>query len=236
MPEQFREGVLAKMTEAGLPNLITYEIAGESQLPPLQALMYGYVMTGDGVMIRARRQGLEVCLPVAVSPSPITGLAAVEPFVALPGGRVPAALVTRMLERSRAVCRSAADVDFLESLFYLSYDEESGEWKLAESAQERHHSTVRPRDDSAGSDYAQALIEVHTHPRGYPDFSEQDDEEEQGKFRVFAVCSDLFEHTSLRVRVGIFEHFCEIPAEWVFEVPEEGSARPEIEESSASIA
>jgi hypothetical protein len=206
--------------EFDLPdNIIKYLVAREGEgLPPISAIKCEYVMAAGGLMVRARREGLEACVPVAPTDAPIPGLAEVEPYALLDYPLVPEELVTEMVARARGACRGARDEDFVESLFHLAYG--AGAWVLHEPPQIRRHSAVRPKDDGADSSYGSALIEVHVHPEARPEFSGQDDDEESGKFRVFAVIGDLFGPARrLRVRVGLHDHFCEVPAGWIFELP-----------------
>lgn len=208
----------------GLPdNIIKYLIAREDEeLPPCSALKCEYIMSAGGLMVRARREGLQVCVPVAPTEADIPGLALVEPYAAFDYPRVPEELITEMVARSRRACRGERDEEFVESLFHLNYDEARGGWLLHEPPQERRHSAVKPREDGADSSYGSALIEIHVHPEVAPHFSEQDDEEESGKFRVFGIIGNLFgDVRRLRIRVGVHDHFCEVPALWLFELPDD---------------
>jgi len=206
--------------EIDLPdNIITYHVAREGEeLPPCTAIKCEYVMCESGIMVRARREGLEVCLPVSTTYAPLPGLAQVEPYARFEHPRVPEALVAEMIERARAACRGQSDSDFLESLFHLTV--EDGDWRLHEPKQARRRSSVRPDDDGPESSYAAALAEIHVHPDDTPDFSEQDDTEEAGKFRVFGIIYNLWSpRPRLRVRVGVHDHFCQVPADWLFQLP-----------------
>jgi hypothetical protein len=207
----------------GLPdNIIKHLIALEDEeLPPFSAIKCEYIMSAGGLMVRSRREGLEVCVPVATTESDIPGLALVEPYATLDYPRVPAALLAEMVERSRRACRGERDEDFFESLFHLNYDASQGGWVLHEPPQIRRHSAVKPKEDGADSSYGSALIEIHVHPEVVPHFSEQDDDEESGKFRIFGIIGNLFgDVRRLRIRVGVHDHFCEVPAAWLFELPE----------------
>jgi hypothetical protein len=200
-------------------NIITHTVAREGEpIPPNASIKCDYLMCAPGVMVRARREGLDVCLPVAYTESPLPGLAHVEPYARFEHPRVPEALVAEMIERSRSACRGRTDSEFLESLFHLTV--EDGDWRLHEPEQARRHSSVRPADDGPGSSYAEALVEVHVHPDDTPDFSEQDDFEESGKFRVFGIIYNLWSpRPRFRVRVGAHDHFCQVPAGWLFQLP-----------------
>lgn len=221
--------------EFGLPdNIIKYLVAREGEvLPPFSAIKCEYIMAAAGLSVRARREGLEVCVPVAPTEADIPGLEMVEPYAVFDYERVPAALVTEMIVRARRACRGERDEDFFESLFHLDYDGAAGGWQLHEPPQIRRHSAVKPKEDGADSSYGSALIEIHVHPEVVPHFSEQDDEEESGKFRVFGIIGNLFgDVRRLRIRVGVHDHFCEVPAAWLFELP--GDVLDCVEEDGAA--
>jgi PRTRC genetic system protein A len=206
--------------EFSMDGIIDHVIAFDETLPPLKATKYEYVMAASGLLIRARRKGLEVCLPIAEPTWPVMGLADITPHFNLEYPLVPAEHVTRMLERSRAVCKSRRTEDLLENLFYLLWNEAAGEWELIEPEQEREHASVRPVEDGADSPYGRAFIEIHSHHTWEAEASETDDTEEIGKFRIFVVLGSIFDRPSLRVRVCVHEYFIDVPASCIFEMPE----------------
>jgi PRTRC genetic system protein A len=109
-----------------------------------------------------------------------------------------------------------------EVLFHLLYDTSERKWTLVTPEQIQTEMSVKPVDDSPASSYAQAVIEVHSHHRMSAFFSEQDDRDEQG-FRLYGVIGNLNKEgncPSLRLRAGVYGSFHEVPAEWVFEMPD----------------
>ncbi|MBE9020874.1 hypothetical protein IQ272_33055 [Chroococcidiopsidales cyanobacterium LEGE 13417] len=66
--------------------------------------------------------------------------------------------------------------------------------------------------------YETALIEIHSHAGAPACFSTQDDIEESGKFRIFAVIGSLPEKPSLSVRLGVYDRFFSLPTAWIFAV------------------
>lgn len=205
--------------EFSMAGIIDHVIAFDETLPPLTATKYEYVMAASGLLIRAKRKGLEVCLPIAEPTWPVMGLAEVTPYFNLEYPLVPGEHVTRMLERSRAVCKSRRNEDLLENLFYLLWNEAEGFWELIEPEQEREHASVRPKEDGAESPYGRAFIEIHSHHHWEAEASETDDTEEIGKFRIFVVLGNIFDRPSLRVRVCVHEYFIDVPASCIFEMP-----------------
>jgi PRTRC genetic system protein A len=174
--------------------------------------LYEYVFGGNGVFIRARREGLDACARVAECE--IRGLSPVEPFVEFTLPKVPASLTALMLRKSREACVTKGSP--VERLFYLR--PEGGSWGMTAPPQVATSSSVRPEDD-AGDSYSRSLVELHSHHQMDAFFSGRDDADETG-FKIYAVLGRIFsESAELRVRVGVFGHFVEVPASEIFELP-----------------
>jgi PRTRC genetic system protein A len=196
---------------------------------PTIGKLYDYLFAGNGIYLRARRPGLNVL--IKISDCEIRGLAPTEPFArmfTLP--RVPATYLQKMLELSIEACVGKAAP--VEALFHLIWNEEENRWRLDKPAQEANGGSVRPLDDAVGSSYHLATIELHSHHQMPAFFSGTDDADEQG-FRVYAVIGEIFTQPKIRVRVGCFGHFQEIPAESVFEMP--GSISDNLEGESHRV-
>ena len=190
---------------------------------PTIGQLYDYLFTGEGIYVRALRPGLSVLL--RIHDCELRGLAPLGEVFPPPIGdpvdfqfpRVPAAYLQKMLERSIEAC--VENESPIEALFHLLWNEEAGRWQLNKPAQDATPPSVRPIDDGAGSSYAEALIELHSHHGMTAFFSSADDADEQG-FRIYAVIGEIFTEPKIRVRVGCFGHFQEIPAETIFELPQ----------------
>ncbi len=194
-----------------IPSLIDYKISTSTTLPPIEASMMEYWVAGNGVFIRAQRQGLSICVPIIHCT--IRGLPNLAPYFHLQYPLVPANKILEMLQASQAVGDQ-------EILFHLCFTH--GEWHLhipKQTATSTHVTLVEPSDPS----YETALIEIHSHHTYKACFSPTDDQEESGKFRIFAVLGEIFNCPTINVRVGIYSHFYYIPANWVFELPAEFS-------------
>jgi hypothetical protein len=182
--------------------------------------MYEFVTAGNGVFLQARSRAWQVTLPLVWAH--IRGLAQLAPAVRLAGGVVPRELLREMWRRAEeAAGEPRRGVPPREILFYLLAGETGG-WQLVEPPQMQSGGSVRPLDDGPESAYAQAVIEVHSHHRHPPRFSEWDDRDEQG-FRLYGVLGYLGradKRPTLRLRVGVYGHFCEIPASLAFELPQ----------------
>lgn len=191
-------------------SLIDYKIATSPALPPLSAVMKEYWLASNGVFVRAKRQGLYGCIPIALCNIP--GLTAVDPNVQMEYPRVRASIISTMLSAAQAQGKK-------EILFYLSFVDSN--WQLDIPEQVASPTSVKSLVASLGSAYETALIEVHSHHQMNAQFSLTDDLEESGKFRIFAVMGEIFTRPTINVRVGIYSHFWQIPANWVFEMPHE---------------
>ena len=193
--------------------LLDYVAATAWPLPPIQAAMYEYVVASNGVFVRGRRTGLRVMLPVmAGPPTPLRGLVPVEPFVQLDHPRVPAELADEMLDT--ALAAKDDDLKPVEALFHLTWDASGS--RLEVPAQERSATNVRPVGHAPS--YETAVVEVHSHHGMTACFSPTDDADETG-FRIFGVLGEIYTRPTLRVRVGLYGHYWEIPATWVFQLP-----------------
>lgn len=189
---------------------IGYNIATSPILPDITASMMEYWLAGNGVFVRAARLGLSACVPVA--DCAIAGLPAITPYVQLEYPLVPDRVALEMLHRSQAVGER-------EILFYLSFV--NGKWQLDIPKQLATSGSVRPLSASLGTAYETALIEIHSHHSTSARFSTIDDLEESGKFRIFGVLGEIFTRPTLNLRVGVYSHFWQISASWVFQLPSE---------------
>jgi PRTRC genetic system protein A len=190
-----------------IPALINYQFATSTTLPPIAGKMMEYWVAGNGVFVRAARQGLSACIPV--NQCSIRGLPHLTPYFHLQYPLVPASLVLKMLQQSLAV-------GYQEILFYLCFTD--GEWYLHIPEQTATSTSVTPVEATSLS-YQTAMIEVHSHHSMSAQFSATDDEEESGKFRIFAVLGEIFTNSHICVRLGAYSHFWQIPANWIFELP-----------------
>jgi len=192
--------------------IVAYRIAQSMDLGPIQASSYEYVLSGNGVFLRASRTGLAITLPIAACE--VRNLSPLEPKLELEYGSVPSHLLARILH----LARKAAAEEPCEALFHLSHT--GAEWQLEVPPQVQTKGSVEPLDSGPESSYARALIEIHSHHQMPAKFSSIDDQEERG-FRIFGVIGCIWERPQIRFRVGIFGQFIEVPARWVCEMPTE---------------
>ena len=193
---------------------VNHIYATSKALPPFGDTLCEYVTAANGVFVRAKRPGLETMLPVSWNcGTEIRGLANVEPYVRLEGGRIPISVSTQALDWMR---RAAP----LELLTWVKW--EAGGYHVFLPEQTATASRCKPKNpfDVQGQN---ALMDFHSHGNTPPFFSTTDDQDEKNGFRLFAVAGNFCAgpEADLLVRVGVYGHFWIIPPVWVMELPEE---------------
>ena len=175
-------------------------------LPETSHCLYAYVLAGNGVFLKAKREGLDVLMPV--SSINIVGLPTLVPYVNL-SSRVPRNLLLMALGLSRQSFPN-------EILFWFNLDDC---WRMDVPRQCTRPAGVMPLDntDARGTS---ALIDLHSHGALRPFFSTIDNKDEQG-FRIYAVLGEVNRKPTICVRVGVYSHYFDIPAFTVFEMPGE---------------
>ena len=183
-------------------------VQDDGTLPSIPNCLYAYIMAGNGVFLYAKRDDLEVLIPI--SRANIIGLPPLEPFVNIP--RVPAILMQHILQASKENLPN-------EILFWFNFDHHRRIWNLDAPLQFCRPASVFPMDkaDPLG---IKALIDLHSHALLDPFFSRTDNRDEQG-FRIFAVIGKVNEQPEIRVRVGVYGNYWNIPASMIFELPGE---------------
>lgn len=185
--------------------LIQYYVVNENgTLPETTDCLYAYILAGNGVFLKAKRTGLDVLIPVCSRM--IAGLPALIPYVNV-ARRVPQCLLLHALKLS---LNHLPD----EILFWFSAKEY---WTMQVPQQLTSLSSVMPVEsfDEMGTS---ALVDLHSHGRLPPFFSRIDNKDEQG-FRIYAVIGEIDKSPSIRIRVGVYGNYFDIPASTVFELP-----------------
>lgn len=203
------------VSEGVLASPVGYQFAQPDQSVRRIGTWWDYVATQDEVYLVAERKGLSVCLPWALLTSPLRGLVeGLKPYVRLASGRIPAS----DLERLREDARTQPGERFKESLYYLTLGGAgAGPRTWVKPPQRQLHDHVEPLAQLA--EYADAVLELHTHPPGCQRFSGGDDKDEHG-FRVYCILEDVDgDAPTLICRVSVFGQHCPIPAAWIVEIP-----------------
>ena len=206
---------LAYESEPQTGGLVGYVLNTEGNQPPQRrGGMFDYVLAADGLYLRAEREEMEVCFPVA--PAEVRGLAPAAPLFHFRLPHVPENLILELV----GVSALYADSGF-ETLFWLEHSEmnpyDDG-WLIREPEQTRTASRCRPTEGQDEA-YRRAIIEIHSHHSMPAVFSTTDDRDETG-FRLYGVIGRLNEAPEIRLRVGVYGYFWEIPAPEALELPE----------------
>ena len=186
--------------------LVQYLIVNmDGSLPEIPNCLYAYILAGNGVFLNAKRRGLDVLIPVCFTK--IAGLPALTPYVNV-ARRVPECLLLHALKLS---LNHLPD----EILFWFNAKEY---WTMQVPQQLASPTGVMPVEslDEMGTS---ALVDLHSHGLLPPFFSRVDNQDEQG-FRIYAVLGEVDKAPSIRVRVGVYSHYFNIPASTVFELPD----------------
>jgi PRTRC genetic system protein A len=183
-------------------------VQDDGKLPAIPGCLYAYIMAGNGIFLYAKRDALEVLIPI--SRATIAGLPPLEPFVNIP--RVPVVLMNHVLQASKENLPN-------EMLFWFNFDHDRQVWNLDAPLQICRPASVFSVDktDPLG---VHALIDLHSHAVMDPFFSPTDNKDEQG-FRIFAVIGNVNEEPLILVRVGVYGNYWNIPADMVFDLPQE---------------
>lgn len=217
--------------------LVGHYFLSQPELPPIQqGLLYTYVVAQNGLFLYGKRSFVEVLMPLVIAPDFYSrpGLFPARPYLKLDCPRVPQALVIEMLEKARQARNRQGWP--LEILFHLSVKAANStqnssalenqsppaepHWHLHLPQQIQFANKVipvsNPRWGGSDNSYETTLFECHSHSLFAPIFSELDNQDESG-FRLYGVLGNLFEQPALRLRVGLYSHFWEIPSCWVCE-------------------
>lgn len=196
-----------------IPELVTRKfLRSKDQL--ITAALYEIVIARNGVFKRAKRREMTASLELSAFNIKIPELAEGAAQVELVN-KIPAPVFEEILVHAR----NSTDIsNFTENLYAVYWNEPQKQYLWQEISQSRSYgSTIADEENPA---YGQAILEIHTHPKGCRRFSSQDDRDESGKFRLFGILVDIHsEKPSIRLRVGIYDSFWEIPVEFVSDIP-----------------
>ncbi len=176
------------------------------------AILYEYILAGNGLQVRASRREFTASLPLCTKP--IQGLPKIKPGITWHLPRIERSLWLGILRHARS--RSVSS-QFKEDVYVIYWHKSALTWAWKAVSRERHLASTIADDTLA--EYGEACIELHTHPPGAIHFSRADDLDESGKFRIFAIMIDIHDNPKIRFRCGIYDHFFQIPASWVGELP-----------------
>lgn len=190
---------------------IGHRIAKE-QFDPIEAILYEYVLAGNGVILRAQREEFSVSVPLVFRE--IKGLLTAFVGIKWHKPRVPARIWDEICLHART---SNSKENFREELYLIYWDDERYAWQWSTSSKDRTYASTIA--DDRRLEYSEACIEIHTHPDGAYQFSSADDRDESGKFRIFGIIADVHDEPKVRFRCGIYDHLIPIPFSWIGHFP-----------------
>ncbi len=190
---------------------IGHRIAKESY-EPVEAILYEYVLAGNGVLLKAQREEFTVSVPLIYRE--IKGLPEVFVGIKWHKPRVPERIWDEIFFHAKI---HDSNDNFKEELYLIYWDRRSDSWQWCTSGRDRTWASTIA--DDTRPEYADACIEVHTHPPGAYQFSRADDRDESGKFRIFGIIADVHDKPRVRFRCGIYDHLIPIPFSWIGHLP-----------------
>lgn len=177
---------------------------------PITAPLYEIVIAQNGVFKRAKRREMTASVELSAFAVKIPELASAVARVELTN-KIPPTVFEEILIHAQ---NSTDAANFTENLYAVYWNEASEQYFWQEISQSRSFgSTIADEENPA---YQNAILEIHTHPPNFRNFSGQDNRDESGKFRLFGILVDIHSAKPLiRLRVGVYDSFWEIPVETV---------------------
>jgi hypothetical protein len=178
-------------TKMNIPQLVERKFLFSSD-QPVTAPLYEIVIAQNGVFKRARLREMNAVIELSAFTVKIPELAVGEARVEL-AEKIPATIFEEILTHTRSTTDAA---NFTENLYAVCRNEQCGDYFWKEISRHRSFAGTIARDDDPA--YKEAVLEIHTYPPNWRNFSSQDDCDESGKFRLMP-----FDLTALE-QVGIF--------------------------------
>ena len=187
---------------------ISYNFAKNHYLPYYSQKLQEYWLGANGLYVRSHRRELEVCLQLAKTE--VAGLQPIESYFHLTVPKVPSQIISDIIN-------TASINPHQEILFYLGV--ENNQWWCHTPLQTASSTHVQPLENPLEITYTEALVELHSHGNliAYP--SSADNQEEKGKFRIFAIIGTLNTTPTIYTRVGVYNHFFPIDPNRIFNLP-----------------
>ncbi len=173
-------------------------------LPPCPYNTHRYVVARDGLYLQARTRSLSLCKRIATVTGGTLPYGALSEHVHLAGGRIPRALQQSIVEKARAALPN-------EWACLVLYDPAAG-YRLHEPTAEAR-SAGHIRYQTAGVDFEQVVVDLHTHGYGAAFFSSVDDEDDRarGGIHISVVLGDCNqEHPAQKMRLVVHGHLIEV--------------------------
>ncbi len=203
------------LTEIFTGQKFVEHLIAENENPPVKAIKYDYLLAGNGLFIRAKRKEFSVCLPL--NQTSVKGLPPVKSEIVWHKPRIPSRIWQEILANAR---EGSDSTEFKEDVYVVNWHEQNSQWEWKNIGKTRNYASTIA--DDTLEEYGEACLEIHTHPPNANHFSQMDDADEQGKFRIFGILIDIHNpNPQLRFRCGIYDYFVNIPTGDIGEMPNE---------------
>jgi len=187
-------------------NLVTYHIHRRNLLPANDALVYQYILAGNGVFIRAETGFFAALLSIA--PGAVRGLPSLQQQFRLKIPRVSARLLDAALADARRARQPNGKLN--ESLYQFHYRDQAVQVK-------KPPQSVTGVSVTAVARHAPTLFcDLHSHGNMRAFWSGTDDADEQGAL-LYAVIGKVDNAPEIRLRVGVYGYWMSLPVTAVFD-------------------
>lgn len=199
-----------------LPSPIQYHIYTGQDIPT--PWPYAYVLAGNGLFKLAARPHFYVSLRLVAAR--VAGLRCwPEEGVRLHVPKIPATWLDRVLADAR--CVSSVQVSGVrcqvEQMYHFHYfraaDKWPFGWQVSRPPQQASSDRVRYQGGDADGTI---VLDLHSHHDMGAFFSETDNRDEQG-CRFYAVIGRIYSKPEIRLRLGVYGDFLDLPAAALFE-------------------
>jgi len=200
-----------------MPAPIRYYIYTGQELPA--ARPYGYVLAREGIYKLADTPFFTVSLLLARVRRGVPGLEEFGEWAVVSVPRIPARWLRSVLEHARKAGRGHGVLRPIEQMYHFHYffhDPDDGMngsgWRVAVPKQQASAGQVR----YMGGDERTVVLDLHSHHEMAPFFSTTDNRDEQG-LRFYAVIGHIYSRPQIRLRLGVYGDFVELPVTVLFE-------------------
>ncbi len=191
-----------------IPSPIQYAINDDNFTPYLpQGKSFGYVMAGNGVFKYAHNANIEAC--IKVSNANIRGLTSLTSCAYLTNdSRLPERLLHEMLADAQSA--KGVGATLVEAMYQVEITDGLAIVKkpnqVATASRVSFDEGVSPN----------IVLDLHSHGSMRPFFSATDDRDEKG-FRFYGVIGNLFSYPQIKLRIGIYGDYWEVPITSLFD-------------------
>jgi PRTRC genetic system protein A len=190
-----------------LPSPIKYYIADGSDLDTLP-IPYDYVLDGAGVIKRVSNP--HFLAHTRVAHGHVAGLPLLPVGLTLRVPKIPARWLYRVLDHAAQAGNGGGVLRPIEQMYHFHYI--NGQWRVSLPKQQASAARVSYR----GGSEATVVLDLHSHHNMSAYFSRTDDEDEQG-CRFYAVIGRIYSRPEIRLRLGLYGDFIELPATELFD-------------------